>query len=37
MKTGTGIFSYTPDDIKALLGKRAGQLVAVRRALEGRS
>ena len=37
MKTGTGIFSYTPDDIKALQGKRAGQLVAVRRALEGRS
>ena len=36
-KTGTGIFSYTPDDIKALQGKRAGQLVAVRRALEGRS
>ena len=35
MKTGTGIFSYTPDDIKALQGKRAGQLVAVRRALEG--
>ena len=37
MKTGNGIFSYTPDDIEALRGKRAGQLVAVRRALEGRS
>ena len=37
MKTGNGIFSYTPEDIEALRGKRAGQLVAVRRALEGRS
>ena len=37
MKTGNGIFSYTPEDIEALRGRRAGQLVAVRRALEGRS
>ena len=34
MKTGSGIFSYQPEDIEALRGKRAGQLVAVRRALE---
>ena len=35
MKTGTGIFSYRPEDIKALQAKRAKQLVGVRRALEG--
>ena len=35
MKTGTGIFSYQPEDIKALQAKRAKQLVGVRRALEG--
>jgi 5-formyl-3-hydroxy-2-methylpyridine 4-carboxylic acid 5-dehydrogenase len=36
MKTGTGLFSYTPDQAQALRMQRAGQLVALRRALEGR-
>ena len=34
MKTGGGIFSYTPDQVNELRGKRAKKLVAVRKALE---
>ena len=36
IKSGEGMFSYTPDQIKALQGERARKLVAVRRILEGR-
>ncbi len=36
MKTGSGIFSYTPEEIEALRAKRAKLLVATRRALEER-
>ncbi|RWC89860.1 MAG: 3-hydroxyacyl-CoA dehydrogenase family protein [Mesorhizobium sp.] len=36
IKSGEGMFSYTPEQIKALQGERAGKLVAVRRILEGR-
>jgi 3-hydroxybutyryl-CoA dehydrogenase/5-formyl-3-hydroxy-2-methylpyridine 4-carboxylate dehydrogenase len=34
IKTGSGIFSYTPERIKELQGQRARKLVAVRKALE---
>ncbi len=34
MKTGVGIYSYTPEKIKELQGQRAKMLVAVRKALE---
>ena len=34
MKTGSGIYSYTPERIKELQGLRAKKLVAVRKALE---
>jgi len=36
IKSGQGIFSYTPEKTKALQGERARKLVAVRRILEGR-
>lgn len=36
IKSGEGMFSYTPERIKALQGERARKLVAVRRILEGR-
>lgn len=35
MKTGGGIFDYTPERIAALRQARAGKLVATRKALEG--
>lgn len=35
LKSGEGLFSYTPERIKALQAQRAAKLVAVRRALEG--
>ena len=35
MKTGGGIYDYTPEQIEELRAKRAGKLVAVRKALEG--
>jgi 3-hydroxyacyl-CoA dehydrogenase len=35
MKTGGGIYDYTPEQIDELRAKRAGKLVAVRKALEG--
>lgn len=35
MKTGGGIFSYTPEQIGQLRAQRAKKLVAVRKALEG--
>jgi 5-formyl-3-hydroxy-2-methylpyridine 4-carboxylic acid 5-dehydrogenase len=34
MKTGGGIFSYTPEQVNELRTKRAKKLVAVRKALE---
>jgi 3-hydroxybutyryl-CoA dehydrogenase/5-formyl-3-hydroxy-2-methylpyridine 4-carboxylate dehydrogenase len=34
MKTGSGIYDYTPEDIERLRGERAAKLVAVRKALE---
>ncbi|RWF74289.1 MAG: 3-hydroxyacyl-CoA dehydrogenase family protein [Mesorhizobium sp.] len=34
IKSGEGMFSYTPEQIKALQGERARKLVAVRRILE---
>jgi 3-hydroxyacyl-CoA dehydrogenase len=34
MKTGGGIYDYTPEQINELRAKRAGKLVAVRKALE---
>jgi 3-hydroxybutyryl-CoA dehydrogenase/5-formyl-3-hydroxy-2-methylpyridine 4-carboxylate dehydrogenase len=37
IKTGEGLFSYTPEKIAELQAERAHRLVAVRRALEGRS
>ena len=37
MKTGGGIYDYTPDRIAALRQDRAGKLVAARKALEGRA
>lgn len=36
LKTGGGIFDYTPDRIAALQAERARKLVAIRRILEGR-
>jgi 3-hydroxybutyryl-CoA dehydrogenase/5-formyl-3-hydroxy-2-methylpyridine 4-carboxylate dehydrogenase len=36
MKTGRGIYEYTPERIQALRAERAGKLVAVRKTLEGR-
>jgi 3-hydroxybutyryl-CoA dehydrogenase/5-formyl-3-hydroxy-2-methylpyridine 4-carboxylate dehydrogenase len=36
IKSGEGMFSYTPEKISALQGERAKKLVAVRRILEGR-
>jgi 3-hydroxybutyryl-CoA dehydrogenase/5-formyl-3-hydroxy-2-methylpyridine 4-carboxylate dehydrogenase len=35
MKTGSGIYDYTPEQIDQLRGRRAAKLVAVRKALEG--
>jgi 3-hydroxybutyryl-CoA dehydrogenase/5-formyl-3-hydroxy-2-methylpyridine 4-carboxylate dehydrogenase len=35
MKTGSGLYDYTPEDIDRLRGERAAKLVAVRKALEG--
>jgi 3-hydroxybutyryl-CoA dehydrogenase/5-formyl-3-hydroxy-2-methylpyridine 4-carboxylate dehydrogenase len=35
MKTGGGIYDYTPEQIDQLRAARAGKLVAVRKALEG--
>jgi 3-hydroxybutyryl-CoA dehydrogenase/5-formyl-3-hydroxy-2-methylpyridine 4-carboxylate dehydrogenase len=35
MKTGGGIYDYTPEQIEQLRGQRAAKLVAVRKALEG--
>ena len=35
MKTGGGIYDYTPEQIDELRAQRAGKLVAVRKALEG--
>jgi 3-hydroxybutyryl-CoA dehydrogenase/5-formyl-3-hydroxy-2-methylpyridine 4-carboxylate dehydrogenase len=35
MKTGSGIFAYTPERISELRAERAGKLVAVRKALQG--
>ena len=37
IKTGGGIFDYTPERIAALQAERAGKLIAVRKALEGRA
>jgi 3-hydroxybutyryl-CoA dehydrogenase/5-formyl-3-hydroxy-2-methylpyridine 4-carboxylate dehydrogenase len=34
MKTGSGIFTYSPDDVNALGAKRARRLIATRKALE---
>jgi 3-hydroxyacyl-CoA dehydrogenase len=34
MKTGSGIYDYTPEQIQQLRAQRAGKLVAVRKALE---
>ena len=36
MKTGRGIYDYTPERIRELRGARAAKLVAVRKTLEGR-
>lgn len=36
IKSGEGVFSYTPEKIQALQAERARKLVAVRRILEGR-
>lgn len=36
MKTGKGIFDYTPESAERLRAERAAKLAAVRRALEGR-
>ena len=35
MKSGAGIYDYTPEQIEELRARRAGKLVAVRKALEG--
>jgi len=37
LKSGEGLFRYTPEEIKTLQAERARKLVATRRALEGRS
>jgi 3-hydroxybutyryl-CoA dehydrogenase/5-formyl-3-hydroxy-2-methylpyridine 4-carboxylate dehydrogenase len=34
MKTGGGIYDYTPEQIEELRARRAGKLVGVRKALE---
>ena len=34
MKTGGGLYDYTPEDVDRLRGQRAAKLVAVRKALE---
>ena len=34
MKTGGGMYDYTPEQIDELRAKRAGKLVAVRKAIE---
>jgi 3-hydroxybutyryl-CoA dehydrogenase/5-formyl-3-hydroxy-2-methylpyridine 4-carboxylate dehydrogenase len=34
MKTGGGLYDYTPEQIDQLRAYRAGKLVAVRKALE---
>jgi 3-hydroxybutyryl-CoA dehydrogenase/5-formyl-3-hydroxy-2-methylpyridine 4-carboxylate dehydrogenase len=34
IKTGSGIYDYTPEQAKALMGERAKKLIAVRKALE---
>jgi len=36
MKTGRGIYEYTPERIQELRAARAAKLVAVRKTLEGR-
>jgi 3-hydroxybutyryl-CoA dehydrogenase/5-formyl-3-hydroxy-2-methylpyridine 4-carboxylate dehydrogenase len=36
IKSGEGIYAYTPERIASLQGERAGKLVAIRRILEGR-
>jgi 3-hydroxybutyryl-CoA dehydrogenase/5-formyl-3-hydroxy-2-methylpyridine 4-carboxylate dehydrogenase len=36
MKTGRGIYEYTPERIQALRAARAAKLVAVRKTLESR-
>jgi 3-hydroxybutyryl-CoA dehydrogenase/5-formyl-3-hydroxy-2-methylpyridine 4-carboxylate dehydrogenase len=36
IKSGEGIFAYTPEQITALQGERARKLVAIRRILENR-
>ncbi|MGX1098947.1 5-formyl-3-hydroxy-2-methylpyridine 4-carboxylate 5-dehydrogenase [Amorphus sp. MBR-141] len=36
LKSGEGIYAYTPEKIAALQAERAGKLIAVRRILEGR-
>jgi 3-hydroxybutyryl-CoA dehydrogenase/5-formyl-3-hydroxy-2-methylpyridine 4-carboxylate dehydrogenase len=37
MKSGSGVYSYTPEGAAALQAERAGRFVAVRKALEGRA
>jgi 3-hydroxybutyryl-CoA dehydrogenase/5-formyl-3-hydroxy-2-methylpyridine 4-carboxylate dehydrogenase len=37
MKTGKGLFDYTPEDVERLRGERARKLVAVRKAIEAAS
>ena len=37
MKTGKGIYDYTPESIQELRAQRAAKLVAVRKTLEGRT
>jgi 3-hydroxybutyryl-CoA dehydrogenase/5-formyl-3-hydroxy-2-methylpyridine 4-carboxylate dehydrogenase len=34
IKTGAGVYSYTPEKAKALMAERAKKLIAVRKALE---
>ncbi|MGH3143056.1 MAG: 3-hydroxyacyl-CoA dehydrogenase family protein, partial [Gaiellales bacterium] len=34
MKTGSGMYDYTPEDVDRLRAERAAKLVAVRKALE---
>jgi 3-hydroxybutyryl-CoA dehydrogenase/5-formyl-3-hydroxy-2-methylpyridine 4-carboxylate dehydrogenase len=36
MKTGRGIYEYTPERAQELRAARAGKLVGVRKTLEGR-
>ncbi len=37
IKTGSGVYSYTPERAAALQAERAARFVAVRKALEGRA